>query len=29
MILEIAILKVESGKEKQFGMDFGIAGQYI
>jgi heme-degrading monooxygenase HmoA len=29
MILEVAILHVKSGQEKQFELDFAIAGQYI
>ena len=29
MILEVAILFVKKGEEKQFGQDFKIAGQYI
>ena len=29
MILEVAILNVKSGQEKQFEVDFAIAGQFI
>jgi heme-degrading monooxygenase HmoA len=29
MILEVAILNVKSGQEKQFEIDFAIAGRYI
>ena len=29
MILEVAILHVKSGEEKQFESDFAVAGQYI
>jgi heme-degrading monooxygenase HmoA len=29
MILEVAILNVKSGQEKQFEIDFAIVGQYI
>ncbi|OYX25019.1 MAG: antibiotic biosynthesis monooxygenase [Flavobacteriales bacterium 32-35-8] len=29
MILEVAILKVKKGQEKQFEIDFATAGQYI